>query len=955
MSGLLDEVSLYNRALASNEIAAIYAAGSAGKCKAGQPPAVTVSPANQSVAQGSNAVFTANATGTPPLSYQWQFGGAPIGGATAATLTLASVQTTNAGSYTVVVSNAVTAVTSAVATLNVLLPPVITLQPTGATSLVGGTVNFAATANGSLPLNYQWQLNGANVANSTRISGANSNSLTISNVQSGDAGNYVLTVSNGAGSTNSTPAMLTVNGPPVINAQPANQGVFVGANVNFSVSATGTQPLVYQWLRNGAPLSDGGNVSGSATSVLSLTNVQLADSSSFQVVITNVAGSSNSVVVSLTVNPAPIAPSINSQPAGQSAVAGTTVSFTVGATGTAPLGYQWRKNNANLANGGNVTGATTATLTLSNLTTNDAASYLVVVTNVAGTTNSAPATLSVSVPPVITAQPAAQGVFVGANVNFTVAATGTQPLGYQWLRNGAPMSDGGNISGSATATLSLTNVQTSNAANYSVTVTNVAGTTNSASAGLAVSVPGSCDPAPSGLVGWWAGDGNALDIASTNNGTLQGGATATAVGEVGQAFGFNGSTGYVSIPDTAALRPTNLTVEAWVRFNSLNSTGNSSAGQQYIVFKQNTRTSYFEGYYLGKERTTGGDYFTFGVTSSAGLGAGVNSTPMIATNVLFHVAGVRGPNFIQLYVNGQLIGQTAVTFPQDYGTEPLFFGSSGESYWDGKLSGSLDEVSLYNRALASNEIAAIYTAGSAGKCKAAQPPSVTVSPASQNAAVGGNATFTANATGTPPLSYQWQFGGLPIGGANGAILTVSNAQSTNAGSYAVVVSNAVTAVTSAVATLNVLLPPVITLQPTGGTSLVGGTVNFTAAASGSLPLNYQWQLNGANVVNGTRISGATSNSLTIVNVQPGDAGNYVLTVSNGAGMTNSSPAMLTINGPPVINAQPVSQIVTAGTLVSFSVSASGTAPLGYHWQFNGAPLVGRRHYFRLGHGCVEPV
>jgi len=938
LSGLLDEVSLYNRALASNEIAAIYAAGSAGKCKAGQPPTVTVSPGSQSVAQGSNAVFTANAGGTPPLTYQWQFGGAPIGGATAATLTITNVQTTNAGSYTVVVSNSVTSVTSTVATLSVLLPPVITLQPLSSTNVVGDTITFTAAASGSLPLNYQWQLNGSNVVNGARISGANTNSLTISNVQSTDAGNYVLMVSNGAGATNSAPATLTVNGPPVITVQPASLSVLVGANVNFSVSATGTQPLSYQWLRNGGPVSDGGNLSGSATAVLSLTNVQLTDSSSFQVVITNIAGSSNSVMVSLMVNPAPIPPTIVSQPTNQSVIAGAGVSFSVGASGTAPLGYQWRKNNANLNNGGNVAGATTATLTLSTVSTNDIASYLVVVTNVAGSTNSAAATLTVSVPPVITAQPAAQGVFVGANVNFTVSATGTQPLGYQWSRNGAPLTDGGNISGSATATLSLTNVQTSNSANYSVTVSNIAGTTNSASAALAVSVPGSCDPAPAGVVSWWPGDGNALDIVSTNNGTLQAGATDTNAGEVGQTFSFNGTTAYVSVPDAPALKPTNLTVEAWVLFNSLNSSSSAAAGQQYIVFKQNTRSSYFEGYYLGKERTTGGDYFTFGVSSSAGAGVNVNSAAMIATNVWYHVAGVRGSNYIQLYVNGQVIGQTAVTFPQDYGTEPLFFGSSGESYWDGKLSGSLDEVTLYNRALASNEIQAIYAAGTAGKCKAAQPPAVTVLPSSQSVALGGNAIFAANASGTPPLTYQWQFGGAPIGGATAATLTVTNVQTTNAGSYTVVVSNSVTSVMSTAATLTILLPPVITSQPTNTTSLAGGTVTFTAGVSGSLPLNYQWELNGVSLANSSRVSGANTNSLTISNVQATDAGNYILMVSNGAGATNSTAAMLTVNGPPVINAQPISQVVAPGTLVTFSVSASGTAPLGYHWQFNGAPL-----------------
>src|SRR5262249_52989639 len=128
-----------------------------------------------------------------------------------------------------------------------------------------------------------------------------------------------------------------------------------------------------------------------------------------------------------------------------------------------------------------------------------------------------------------------------------------------------------------------------------------------------------CFSAPAGLVGWWPGDGNARDIAGTNNGVLQGGATASAPGVAGTAFRFDGTNGYVQIPDAAALRPTNLTVEAWVQFSSLNSAGTSAAGQQYIVFKQNTLAANFEGYYLGKTRQTGGDAFVFIVSSATGL------------------------------------------------------------------------------------------------------------------------------------------------------------------------------------------------------------------------------------------------------------------------------------------------------------------------------------------------
>ena len=232
-----------------------------------------------------------------------------------------------------------------------------------------------------------------------------------------------------------------------------------------------------------------------------------------------------------------------------------------------------------------------------------------------------------------------------------------------------------------------------------------------------------CVPAPAGLVGWWPADGGASDIAGTNNGTLQGGATANVGGVVGSAFGFDGTNGFVQIPDSAALRPTNLTVEAWVRFDSLNSAGSggSPAGQQYIVFKQNSRSTYFEGYFLGKGRGAGRDFFVFGVSSASGQAPELDSVSTVTTGVWNHVAGVRGSNFIQLFVNGQLDSQTNINFPQDYGTNALYFGTSGQAYWDHKFAGALDEVSLYNRALSPEEIAALYAAGGAGKCKSPAP------------------------------------------------------------------------------------------------------------------------------------------------------------------------------------------------------------------------------------------
>ena len=101
----------------------------------------------------------------------------------------------------------------------------------------------------------------------------------------------------------------------------------------------------------------------------------------------------------------------------------------------------------------------------------------------------------------------------------------------------------------------------------------------------------------------------------------------------------------------------------------------------------------------------------------------------------------------QLSVNGQLERQTNVSFPQDYGVLPLFFGSSGQTYWDHKFRGLLDEVSLYNRALSSNEIAAVYAIGAVGKCKAV---TITAAPQSQTVIAGTNTQLTVTATGLAP-------------------------------------------------------------------------------------------------------------------------------------------------------------------------------------------------------------
>ncbi len=340
------------------------------------------------------------------------------------------------------------------------------------------------------------------------------------------------------------------------------------------------------------------------------------------------------------------------------------------------------------------------------------------------TTNSADFTFSMTPnAPAITTQPSGTTNIAGTTATFSVTATGTAPLSYQWLFNGANITNGGQFSGATGNTLVITNLQSLDIGNYQVVISNTGGSVTSSAAALGVIISGACDSPPSGLVGWWPGDGTANDIIGTNNGVLQGGAIASAAGMVGSAFNFDGTNSYVRIPDAPELRPTNLTIEAWVQFASLDSAGSGPpAGNQYIVFKQNPLSSNFEGYALTKTRNATGDVFSFAIASSSGQEASIQSVSLLTTGVWYHVAAVRGSNTMQLYVNGVLEAQGTISFPQSYGAYPLYFGTSGVTNWDRKLNGRLDEVSLYNRALSPVEILQIFAAGTAGKCKGTVSP-----------------------------------------------------------------------------------------------------------------------------------------------------------------------------------------------------------------------------------------
>jgi hypothetical protein len=254
-------------------------------------PQITTSPQSQIVNETSNVTFAVVATGNPTPSYQWRFNGANISGATNTFFTRTNVQSGDAGSYTALATNLVGSVTSAVAILAVNTSPIITTQPQSRTVNPGSNVLFTVVANGSPLPSYQWRFNATNIANAT------TSSLTVTNAQFTNAGSYAVIVSNSVNSITSSNAILAVNVPASITIQPTNQTIFVGSNVTFVVSASGTLPLSYQWRFNGT------NISNANATSFTRTDVQLIDAGTYTVTVTNVAGSVTSLPAVLNVVP----------------------------------------------------------------------------------------------------------------------------------------------------------------------------------------------------------------------------------------------------------------------------------------------------------------------------------------------------------------------------------------------------------------------------------------------------------------------------------------------------------------------------------------------------------------------------------------------------------------------------------------------------------------------------
>lgn len=199
------------------------------------------------------------------------------------------------------------------------------------------------------------------------------------------------------------------------------------------------------------------------------------------------------------------------------------------------------------------------------------------------------------------------------------------------------------------------------------------------------------------------------------------------------------------------------------------------------------------------------------------------------------------------------------------------------------------------------------------------PPLITIEPLTQTVIAGASAAFAVSAASTVPLTFQWFNGATALPGATNATLTVADVSDANGGNYSVVISNSSGSVTSSVATLSVIDPPVITSQPVAQSAGVGGSVLFQVAVSGTPPLTFQW-FDG-----GTAIATGTNATLHLINVSGANAGNYHATVQNAAGAATSANAALTITNAFALLAGAYNGLFyqTNGSLPNIAVQTAG--------------------------------
>jgi hypothetical protein len=721
------------------------------------------------------------------------------------------------------------------------------------------------------------------------------------------------------GSPFSPEAVFTVtSSPPIMVTQPADQTIYAGGSANFTSAVIGTKPLAYQWRKDGVALSENGTFLGTASPVLTVTNAQPAQAGAYDLVVTNVYGAVTSAVAALVVHGEP---RILGQPASRYVILTGATSFSVEAAGAVPLSYQWYFSGTPLSDGGRLSGTTSPTAIIQNFQAGDAGSYWVVVSNAWGMATSSVATVTLATARYVNASNATPS---SPYTSWATAATVIQDAldacatgDWVVVTNGTYPSGARVVAGVKWNRVVLTNQQT---------VVSVNGA-------AATKILGDLPPNHhfyGTRCAFLGGSARLSGFTLASGGNYLGHITNGLYDSFGGAVYCDSNSPEVS--DCIV-------------------SGNSGCSYGAGVFKGTLINCVLTG--NNASSMGGGAYMSAVVNctlvgNSAYYGGGAAWSSLTNCICQFNSGGSGQTNWYA----STLDHSSAAPLPDGLGNtaaDPLLVNLAGGDFrilagspcvnagTNGSASWGLDLDSLPR---------VVDGVVDMGAYEVQHVPWVVAGPVNQSAVLTSNALFTVSTVGDEPLICRWQKDGADLAddgriiGAATRALAISNVSTQDLGGYRIIISNALGVATSTVATLTILFPPTITVQPADQIVPVGAIASFGVLASGTAPLAYQWRKDGANLANGGSISGATSATLQMANASSNYLGSYDVLVSNPYGLATSTVASLTLVSLGITN-QPASRSVPAGTNVTFAVGAAGFTPIGYQWRFNQADLAGQ--------------
>jgi gliding motility-associated-like protein len=850
------------------------------------PTAISVNPpAMVALCQGTMLSISVTATGDI-LSYQWKRNGTNLvndgrtTGSQSANLQISGLLPSDAGMYMCEITGTCNIVNTTTSTVDVNIQPVVIFPPSDYSVLDGGNALFTVTAGGD-NLTWQWYFNGSAITNGGALSGATTNSLSITGATAANQGTYNAVITGMCGFTTSNPASLTILSSSVITGQPAGDIKCEGESTTLSVVASGAGHT-YQWKKNGSDVTNNARIAGAQQASLTISNLTVSDAGSYSCLVD---GIENSIPALLYVNRIT---SVTSVFGAGSFCSGEAITLFVQASGDS-LDYAWYKEAGALTDNATIAGSITPALVINPVTPLNSGSYTCRITGACGNTITNPQVIKISDGAVITAQPNDTAICEGQTLNLNVTAAGTD-VNWQWYKNGNALADNAHISGSNSQMFQITSITGTDAGAYTCVVSNSCNTDFSTVVNVTVKplVIISQQPVSTGKC---AGDLVTFSVVSNiASATYQWQKNGTSLNDNATIAG----------SQSALLRISNLqTTDEGSYQCVVTALCNSVTSSPATLEVSNLTTISAQS---GDATICEGQSHNFTVTVT-----GDNLVYQWFRNDLPIIAGIHysGNNTSAL----QVINAT----------------ESEEGVYHCVVTGICQQKVSMPAVLTINN-----------------PVSIISQPSGRQLCEGNNLSLSVTANGTG-IMYQWQKDNIDLAdggnitGVNGPVLQIANATATTSGNYRCNLVGICSSISTQPATIQVMTAPAITLQPAGMSVCEGNNVLLQTSATGS-PSIYTWLLNGDTVTNGGNISGANTAELYIQTIASSFAGIYNYNLTNICGSVNSTPVTVNVNQHGIIILQPQSEQKCLGDQVSFSVTATGNN-LNYKWQFQGVDLV----------------